>query len=157
MENRLVVLSIIAIQITFSACHVRLDYPKARDLTLDFLDNVRTPAPCGMPKGSAQTTLISGNSVNISWHLAYPHQGGFKLELFDAEGKLKSTLTPKNGGSKSDGWIDDDTTAQNYNLILDDEECLDCTVSPVKLCTNLSPLERILSKIYFRSDSKEVP
>ena len=151
------VLSIIAIQITFSACHVRLDYPKARELPLDFLDNVRTPAPCGMPKGSAQTTLISGNSVNISWHLAYPHQGGFKLELFDAEGKLKSTLTPKNGGSKSDGWIDDDTTAQNYNLILEDEECMDCTVSQVKLCTNLSPLERILSKIYFRSDSKEVP
>ena len=56
-------------------CHVRLDFPQARDLTLDFLDNVRTPAPCGMPKGPPKTTLKAGSSVNITWHLAYPHQG----------------------------------------------------------------------------------
>ena len=31
--------------------HVRLNFPIARDLALDFLDNIRTPAPCGMPKG----------------------------------------------------------------------------------------------------------
>ena len=55
--------------------HVRLDFPEARDLPLDFLDNVRTPAPCGMPKGEAKTELQAGSRVNITWHLAYPHQG----------------------------------------------------------------------------------
>lgn len=32
--------------------HVALTYPPARKYDLDFLDNGRTPAPCGMPKGS---------------------------------------------------------------------------------------------------------
>lgn len=31
--------------------HVALTYPPARGLDLDFLDNSRTKAPCGMPKG----------------------------------------------------------------------------------------------------------
>jgi len=31
--------------------HVALTYPPARRLDLDFLDNARTPGPCGMPKG----------------------------------------------------------------------------------------------------------
>ena len=32
--------------------HVSLTYPPARGLGLDFLDNIRTKAPCGMPKGN---------------------------------------------------------------------------------------------------------
>jgi len=31
--------------------HVALTFPRARQYDLDFLDNVRTPAPCGMPRG----------------------------------------------------------------------------------------------------------
>jgi len=31
--------------------HVALTYPPARGYDLDFLDNARTKAPCGMPKG----------------------------------------------------------------------------------------------------------
>lgn len=31
--------------------HVALTYPPARKYDLDFLDNSRTKAPCGMPKG----------------------------------------------------------------------------------------------------------
>jgi hypothetical protein len=31
--------------------HVALTFPPARKYDLDFLDNSRTPAPCGMPKG----------------------------------------------------------------------------------------------------------
>lgn len=31
--------------------HLRLTYPPARKYDLDFLDNVRTSAPCGMPSG----------------------------------------------------------------------------------------------------------
>lgn len=31
--------------------HVALTFPPARTYDLDFLDNVRTKGPCGMPKG----------------------------------------------------------------------------------------------------------
>jgi len=34
-----------------SDAHVALTYPPARKYDLDFLDNARTKAPCGMPKG----------------------------------------------------------------------------------------------------------
>lgn len=33
--------------------HVALTFPPARQYDLDFLDNSRTPAPCGMPKGES--------------------------------------------------------------------------------------------------------
>ena len=59
----------------FAQAHVRLDFPEARDLTLDFLDNVRTPAPCGMPKGQSKTSIEAGTSFNVTWHLSYPHRG----------------------------------------------------------------------------------
>lgn len=32
--------------------HVALKFPPARRYDLDFLDNGRTKAPCGMPKGA---------------------------------------------------------------------------------------------------------
>lgn len=31
--------------------HVSLTYPPARKYALDFLDNLRTTGPCGIPKG----------------------------------------------------------------------------------------------------------
>lgn len=31
--------------------HVALTFPQARKYDLDFLDNARTPGPCGMPRG----------------------------------------------------------------------------------------------------------
>jgi len=40
-----------------SEAHVALTYPPARKFDLDFLDNARTKAPCGMPKGEC---LFSG-------------------------------------------------------------------------------------------------
>lgn len=33
--------------------HVALTYPPARKYDLDFLDNSRTPGPCGMPSNLA--------------------------------------------------------------------------------------------------------
>lgn len=36
---------------TLAFSHVALTYPPARKYDLDFLDNSRTKAPCGMPKG----------------------------------------------------------------------------------------------------------
>lgn len=52
--------------------HVNLVFPPARSLDLDFLDNVRTKPPCGMPKGErkrhffligARTAQTSGSCV----------------------------------------------------------------------------------------------
>jgi hypothetical protein len=34
--------------------HVGLTFPPARYPDLDFLDNVRTPPPCGVPKGNSE-------------------------------------------------------------------------------------------------------
>ena len=31
--------------------------------------------------GTERTTLKAGSSINITWHLAYPHKGGFRLEV----------------------------------------------------------------------------
>ena len=71
-RSQLAFLLILAIQVK---AHVRLDFPEARDLTLDFLDNVRTPAPCGVPKGQSKTSFEAGTSFNVTWHLSYPHRG----------------------------------------------------------------------------------
>ena len=35
----------------------------------------RTAAPCGMPKGESLVSLEAGSTVNVSWHLGYPHRG----------------------------------------------------------------------------------
>lgn len=47
-----------------SSAHVALTFPPARKYDLDFLDNSRTKAPCGMPRGKQETTkLIQLNFV----------------------------------------------------------------------------------------------
>lgn len=38
--------------------HVALTFPPARKYDLDFLDNSRTKAPCGMPKGMSSLSLL---------------------------------------------------------------------------------------------------
>ncbi len=45
-----------ALAVSLSQAHVGLVFPAARKYDLDFLDNLRTKAPCGMPKGK----LING-------------------------------------------------------------------------------------------------
>jgi preprotein translocase subunit SecY len=45
--------------------HVALTFPPARKYDLDFLDNSRTPAPCGMPKGKSHFPLKINQSLNI--------------------------------------------------------------------------------------------
>lgn len=46
---------LISLVINASIClvygHVAFTFPPARKYDLDFLDNSRTPGPCGMPKG----------------------------------------------------------------------------------------------------------
>ena len=44
-------LLLLATTLAPSRAHVALTYPPARKYDHDFLDNVRTKGPCGMPKG----------------------------------------------------------------------------------------------------------
>ena len=122
-------LLLVLFSVSLGTAHVRLNFPEGRDLTLDFLDSFRTPAPCGMPKGQAKTTLANGSPFNVTWHLGYPHRGGYKIELLDSHEKFIMNLTPEDGGSKGDGWIDDDTTAQSHLVSLPSNiKCDGCTV-----------------------------
>lgn len=42
---------VVCLLIVPTVAHVALTFPPARKYDLDFLDNSRTKAPCGMPKG----------------------------------------------------------------------------------------------------------
>jgi hypothetical protein len=56
--------------------------------------------------GDVKTTLKAGTRFNVTWHLGYPHQGGFKLELLDADGRFLRDLTVPNEGE----YVTGDTT-----------------------------------------------
>lgn len=43
--------------------------------------------------GDVRTTLRAGSKFNVTWHLGYPHQGGFRLELLDPDEKLVTVFT----------------------------------------------------------------
>ena len=45
----------------------------------------------------------------MTWHLGYPHQGGFLLELLDPEEKHLMYLTP-GGDDGARKFVSDDTT-----------------------------------------------
>lgn len=45
----IVIIAVLLVKPLYS--HVALTFPPARKYDLDFLDNSRTKAPCGMPKG----------------------------------------------------------------------------------------------------------
>jgi len=110
---------------------VALTFPPPRDLNLDFLDNFRTKPPCGVPKGAATTTLVPGSTINVTWHLGYPHRGGFKIELLDAKEAVVEVL-PGGGGDGKDGFKDDDVTQQYAQVTLPDNECVNCSIRLVR-------------------------
>ncbi|XP_040570734.1 uncharacterized protein [Lepeophtheirus salmonis] len=105
--------------------HVALVFPPARKYELDFLDAFRTKTPCGMGKGDVRTSIPNGRSIDISWHLGYPHKGGFKIELLDKDEKLVSSLT-------QDRYIGE-RTSQTYSYsIPNDFVCKDCTIRLIR-------------------------
>ncbi|TRY75553.1 hypothetical protein TCAL_06383 [Tigriopus californicus] len=119
----------LAFCVSVSRGHVGLTYPPARKYDLDFLDNVRTKPPCGMPKGEERTRLKAGTSINITWHLGYPHQGGFKLELLNSNEEVIQALTPQSDNE----YVTGDTTAQSHLLEIPvDLECQDCSIRLVR-------------------------
>jgi len=105
--------------------HVSLKYPLARMIDLDFLDSARTSGDCGMEAGDSRTTLISGSSLNFTWHLGYPHKGGYRLTLVDPDQGLEKRLVPDIADENS--W---DTMsgiyAQNHIVTLPSVECDNC-------------------------------
>lgn len=109
-----------------TSAHVALTFPPARKFDLDFLDNLRTPAPCGMPKGERRTTLAAGSTFNVTWHLAYPHRGGHKLELLNDAGKPWMDLTPV---AKDSDFVRLDPTTQTQLIRLPlNLSCKGCTI-----------------------------
>lgn len=49
--------------------HVALTFPPARKYDLDFLDNSRTKAPCGMPRGKRRLNrLVYFEKLNSNLH-----------------------------------------------------------------------------------------
>ncbi|XP_011304323.1 uncharacterized protein [Fopius arisanus] len=106
--------------------HVALKFPRARKYDLDFLDSARTPGPCGMPRGEIKTSFLAGSKFNVTWHLAYPHRGGFRLQILDALDRPLIDLTPV---TKQSEFVEDDATAQSYPVELPQNfTCTDCTV-----------------------------
>ncbi|GAB6031628.1 hypothetical protein CHUAL_009388 [Chamberlinius hualienensis] len=106
--------------------HVALKYPPARKYDLDFLDNIRTPGPCGMPQGEDRTTIVAGSTFNVTWHLAYPHRGGYRLQLLTDEGRPWMNLTPSSGPN---AFLREDATAQRHQIqIPRNISCKGCSI-----------------------------
>ncbi|XP_073961160.1 uncharacterized protein isoform X2 [Choristoneura fumiferana] len=119
-------LCVVACCVASALGHVALTYPPARRYDLDFLDNVRTKPPCGMPKGSLKTSFLAGSTITVHWHLAYAHRGGFSLRILDYLERPVLDLTPRAGGSE---FVRDDATAQKYEVRLPgDFTCENCTL-----------------------------
>ena len=102
--------------------HVALTYPPARKYDLDFLDTLRTEGPCGMNKGNVKTPIVAGWPLNVTWHLGYPHDGGFNLEILDKNGASIKNLTDGFDGASG-------KTVQHAQVdIPDDLTCSECTI-----------------------------
>uniref|UniRef100_A0A0N5B047 EGF-like domain-containing protein n=1 Tax=Syphacia muris TaxID=451379 RepID=A0A0N5B047_9BILA len=81
---------------TATLAHISLKYPPVRYPPLDFLDNVHTQQPCGVPRPPVPryTDLNVGETYNISWRMQYPTKGGLRLTLMDESGKLIQKILP---------------------------------------------------------------
>eukprot|EP00117_Sycon_ciliatum_P014282 scpid48493/ scgid14609/ len=113
--------------------HFRLTHPAARYPDLDFLDNVRTATPCGVPfddrAGNVTTrritTLAAGSTIDVQWHLGYGHTGGVQFNL------LTNTHTYK---LHEPTWVATrEPTTQHYSVQL--PEGVSCGNSLHDVCT----------------------
>ncbi|XP_006819112.1 uncharacterized protein LOC102801088 [Saccoglossus kowalevskii] len=113
----------LAVVVALSRAHVRITFPVARQPDFDFLDNIRTQGPCGVMRsdGGPVTSLRSGQSINVTWHLAYAHRGGVKIDMLDYNGDVIYNLT--------NGFLNqDDTTSQQVEVTLPEFGCNNCTI-----------------------------
>lgn len=106
--------------------HVRLTFPPARKYDLDFLDVVRTPPPCGMSKGLGPVTnFLVNEQVSVTWHLAYPHTGGYRINLLNQSEHTVYSFTS--------GFVGlDDPTKLSHNIIIPNIPCMNCSIQLIR-------------------------
>jgi len=117
------VISLLVCLVSPGQSHVSLKYPPARHIDLDFLDSFRTSGDCGVEAGDSRTSLLAGSQLNLTWHLGYPHGGGYRLEL--VEGSQARLLVPPTGDESSFQTLGG-VTAQSSVVTLPDVECEEC-------------------------------
>lgn len=119
--------------------HVGLTFPPARKFDLDFMDTIRTVGPCGMEKGSIKTSVEAGKPLKVTWHLGYPHKGGYLLELLDNKGQPLQNLTEGYQGL-------DNKYAQEATVTLPAGlTCPDCTIRLQRQAEEWGPTYRFWS------------
>jgi len=89
-------------------------WPPARSPGLDFLDSFRTVGKCGANVGEDRTLLSSGSLVNVSWHLGYPHGGGYKLELACPSLNKTYQLLPTDQDAE---WFTEEARNNQYHMV----------------------------------------
>lgn len=65
--KHVVLVLVMACVCSYVSGHITLTFPPARKYAFDFLDNIRTRGPCGVPKGNTHTDQFH-----------YPHEEGKK-------------------------------------------------------------------------------
>ncbi|EDV20019.1 uncharacterized protein TRIADDRAFT_61435 [Trichoplax adhaerens] len=119
--NKLCFILIGVLAITMVNGHIRILFPISRMYDFDFIVNFRSRSPCGMPEnatgqGIFKTKLVAGSTFDMTWHLAFAHQGGFRIQILQRNGVVSHELTPTND---SVPWFSsDNATIQNYLVTL---------------------------------------
>lgn len=54
----LIISVIVLVALQACSAHIVLTFPPARKYALDFLDNLRTIAPCGVPRGKVSSLCL---------------------------------------------------------------------------------------------------
>ncbi|EDV20800.1 uncharacterized protein TRIADDRAFT_60676 [Trichoplax adhaerens] len=111
--------------------HIRLTYPKARQYDFDFLTNLTTKSPCGMPENAMKTTfktkLITGSNVDVTWHMALSDCGDFKIQLLFLNGSIAYELAPNSNANSNPAK--NISIVQNYTISLPkDFSCQHCII-----------------------------
>ena len=74
--------------------------------------------------GTLKTSILAGSTFNVTWHLGYPHRGGFKIQVLNQKEKPILDLT-----KSETGFVTGDPTALSYEVKLPkDFECRDCSI-----------------------------
>ncbi len=85
--------------------------------------------------GTLKTSILSGSSFNVTWHLGYPHRGGYRIQVLDSREKPILDLTGQQKNSSS-VFVEGDPTALSYLVQLPkDLECRDCTIRLIRQAT----------------------
>lgn len=80
--------------------------------------------------GTLKTSILSGSTFNVTWHLGYPHRGGYRIQVLDSREKPILDLTQ---GQNNSVFVDGDPTALAYSVTLPKElQCKDCTIRLIR-------------------------